>query len=227
MPDAVELDLSSAHFAIAAKDWGLPDLYDFLSTGQSLWMPLLEHVGLPPELRFKKVVKSGSYGVVYGAGERRIISDMQAEHEALTGSQMPAEQASRLLTHPLIRETLEGRTRELESIREAIRDRGYVLDCFGKQISRGKNGFGHANERDFSRSILAQLNQARELRLMEPLLELAEAESRKARPNWRIVLWQHDGVSIRATRRTEKVIEQIQLICRLRRTDDYPTHLHG
>ncbi len=206
MPDAVDMDLTSAHFAIAARDWGLPQLYDFLSSGASLWPPLLAHLGLPsdPAAGFKGVVKPGGYGIVYGAGAARIVRDVRAEHAALTGSQMRADDAARLLTHPLMREALEGRERELAVIRERLETAGHVRDCFGVPVSEGASGYGPASRLDYSRSVLGQLNQARELSLMEPLLALAEAEAERDRPAWRIVLWQHDGVSVHFARDRER-----------------------
>ena len=197
MPFAVEFDWTSVHFAISAQDWGLPDMHAFLSSGAPLWPVLLSHVSLPTTEDFKRVVKPTGYGINYGAGKRRIIRDGQAEHMALTGAQMDAEQAGRLLTHPLMREALAGRTRELERVRGEITRQGHVLDCFGVPVSEGANGYGKPGALDYSRSVLAQLNQARELWLMEPLLALAEHEAAKDRPAWRIVLWQHDGVSVR------------------------------
>ena len=106
---------------------------------------------------------------------------------------MDVRAAERFFENELIREAYAGRERELAVIRE----RGYAVDVFGRKITTGANGYGPADDLDYSRSILAQLNQARELWLLEPVIGLAEAEQAKARPAFRLVLWQHDGFSVK------------------------------
>lgn len=204
MPFAVEYDWSSVHFAISAQDWRLPDLHAFLLSGAPLWYHLLSAMGLPQTEEYKRVVKEPGYGLNYGAGERRIKADAQAAYEALTGSEMHADALDALLGHPLMREALAGRKRELQRIREETNRQGYVLDCFGMPVFGGAKGYGAPGKEDYSRSVLSRLNQARELSLMEPLLDLAEREAAKRRPAWRIVLWQHDGVSVRYYRDRER-----------------------
>lgn len=226
MPDAVEMDLAAAHFAIAARDWGLTDLHDFLSLGASLWPELLPSVGLAADSALKGVVKPGGYGLVYGAGERRIVTDVREAYEALTGAEMHADNAAGLLRHPLMQEALEGRKRELELIRERIGARGFIPDCFGVPIHRGRRGYGSKDRRDYARSILAQLNQAREIWLMEPVLRLAEEEAKRDRPAWRIVLWLHDGVSVHFTRDRDRHQRRIvAAVAERARKGGYPTRL--
>src|SRR5690606_31832066 len=125
-----EVDLASAQLAVAAVDFGCPTLYDFLSAERSFWELIVEHMGLPFNEATKAAVKRGTYGLVYGAGEPRIIADVRDEYEALTGDQMGADTAARFLTHPLVGELLTARDAELERVKE----QGYVVDCFGRTL---------------------------------------------------------------------------------------------
>jgi len=191
LDDAVEYDLASSQLAIVSVEWDIPALRFFLEEGYSIWPALLKWMGLPPEA--KPAVKRGVYGLVYGAGEDRIVSDVMEEYEAVTGSTIDAKQAGRLLTHPLMLDVLKAREDQMK----AIQKRGYAVDCFARKITEGGNGFGPKGEKDYSRSILAQVAQSRELWLLEPAIELALAEAKKSRPDFRIVLWQHDGFSVK------------------------------
>ena len=193
LADSVEYDLAASQLAIVARDWGLPTLYDFLDAGNSPWALILDTMGLPYTPAAKKAVKRGTYGLVYGAGQSRILTDVQAEYAKVTGRAMDVRAAERFFENELIREAYAGRERELAVIRE----RGYAVDVFGRKITTGANGYGPADDLDYSRSILAQLNQARELWLLEPVIGLAEEAQAKARPAFRLVLWQHDGFSVK------------------------------
>lgn len=215
LPDCVEYDLASAQLAIAAQDWRLRDLYAFLVSGRSIWSALLAFMELGAEA--KAAVKRGVYALVYGAGRDRVVADVREQYLGDVGRELSEERAGYLLLHPLMEEVQEARHRELERIRE----RGGARDCFGRWISDGKR-YGD----DPSRSILAQLAQARELWLMEPVIDLARREAAKSRADWQIVAWQHDGVSIRYSRRRER--RELELMSAVQeRVEEgaYPTRL--
>lgn len=200
---AVEYDLRSAQLAIVAKDWGLPLLLDYLRTGRSVWPVLWAAMDLGPEA--KAAIKRGVYAIVYGAGEARVRKDVAAEYASQTCREMPSGAVDRFLAHPFIVEVLEAREAQLLK----IGNDGGAEDCFGRWIEDGKHEWYEGPER----SILAQVNQSRELWLMEPLIDLAIEEAEKASPDWRIVLWQHDGVSITFSRRRDlyerRIIEAV------------------
>lgn len=79
---------------------------------------------------------------------------------------------------------------------EDIKAAGGASDCYGNWIALESLDKKHPE-----RSILAQLNQAREMWLLRPALDLAlEEVNEKARPAWQITLLQHDGFSVHFTR---------------------------
>lgn len=190
LSDSIELDLSSAQLAIAARDWRLPKLTDFLGRGGSIWSELIRFTGLPNSSASKKALKEGTYGLLYGAGERRVSDDIQSTYMALTGVKLPAEKASRVIGHPFLQEALKRRNELLDSIRE----QGGAPNCFGQWVSEGKSYGG-----DCSRSVLAQVAQARELWLLEPLIEACLDEAQCANSRFWVTLWQHDGMSLRVS----------------------------
>ncbi len=227
LPDCYEVDLAGSQLAVAAVELGCPTLYDFLDAGKSFWAEIVEHIGVPFDAASKAAVKRGTYGLVYGAGDARIVSDVRDEYAALTGAQMDAGQAARFLTHPLVREVLEVRDAELERIRE----RGYVVDVFGRRLVQGQMEYGDGIKRtvsgaDAARSLLAQKAQARELWLLEPLIELAEREAERTRPKWRVLCWQHDGCSIRFDGRAELHLGRLEeAVAERAERYGYPTRL--
>lgn len=205
LSDCVEYDLAASQLAIGAAEWGCPLLFDFLASGEPFWPEIVAYVGLPYSAEAKAAVKKGVYPSEYGASGRRIVASIREEYARRTGAALPVATAERFLTHPLIAELLAARDAELA----AIRERGYVVDCFGRTLVKGQVEFGDGSKRVVSgpnakRSLLAQKAQARELWLLEPLIELAEAEARKGKgAEWRILCWQHDGCSIHFRRRRE------------------------
>lgn len=232
LSDCYEVDLASSQLAIAARDWGCPELYATLDTGESFWTPLLDFMRLGPEA--KAAVKRGTYGLVYGAGKERIVSDIRAEFRDCLGTDLPERVARRFLDFDLVSEVRERRDNVLRAVREALdveTGRGYVLDVFGRPLSSGRLDYADGVRRPVAgpraaRSILAQLAQARELWLLEPLVSLAEAEAARRRPEWRIVLWQHDGASLRFSRRADLHLGRIAHAVEDRaREGGYPTRL--
>lgn len=189
--DSIELDLRSSQLAIAARDWELPLLTEFLANGRSIWNELMDYLGLPRGSALKKALKAGTYGLVYGAGPGRIRGDVEDEYQSRTGQPIPLEDAAAFLEHPLMREVMVSRDDQLARIRS---EHG-AENCFGQWICDGKS-YGN----DFSRSVLAQCAQARELWLMEPLVDLGLEEAASPTRRWYVTLWQHDGVSIRLGR---------------------------
>lgn len=199
LADCYELDLASSQLSIAAKEWGCERLYAHLRAGRSVWPELTEAVGLPYNEAAKRAVKEGAYGLVFGAGEGRIVHDITETYEREGGGVVPDPGA--FLNHPLMSEVYDAREARLAQI-EAD---GYVVDCFGRTLTKGQVPYGRtkraATGGKARRSLLAQQMQARELWLLEPVIALTEAECARGRPEWRILCWQHDGFSVRFRRR--------------------------
>lgn len=70
--DWMTADLRSAQLAIVAKVWDRPEVEAYLRSGQSIWRDLCDHMGLDFTPDNKALVKTPTYSVVFGAGERRI-----------------------------------------------------------------------------------------------------------------------------------------------------------
>lgn len=206
-PDLIELDLKSSQFAIVSKTWDIPELYGFLSAGGSIWSELLEHMGLGPE--WKPTIKKAGYSTVFGEERKNTLAKLIA-------AGVPPEAAKRFHTHRFMKEVLRIREIQLSD----IRGNNGAFDCFGRWLS--------LNPKKKGRSVLAQLAQAVELWLLETVIDLAIEEARKAKPEFRIVLWQHDGFSIwvRQKSRRDLWIRRLQEAVRLRAMEmDIPTML--
>jgi len=231
-PDWIELDLASAQAAIVAADWGLPKLYALLQQGRSIWESLHQHMrlgALGVSLDgAKPLLKKGLYSAIFGGGHERIVKKMQAEYEqqeCRPVETIPAESVSLFFTHELIVELLVGRTRMMDQVRK----NGGAYDVFGRGISLRKNGWK-------PHRVLAQLAQAREMKLLEPAIDLAIAESERARlereagkdeyPRFQIMLWQHDGFSlhVRDKSRAASIVRRFQEDVESG-LGDYPTRL--
>jgi len=75
-------------------------------------------------------------------------------------------------------------------------------------------------------SILAAQNQAIEMWLLEPALDLAERELEKSRPYFRIIVNLHDGFAVKHHRRDGENRERIKAAVDDRAADeDIPTEL--
>ena len=95
---------------------------------------------------------------------------------------------------------------------------GGAVDCFGRRIA--------CKGRQDVRSVMAQLSQAQEMKLLLPAIELAK----KRADEFTIVLWEHDGFSVHFTR-TDRIESESQRITDAVNTEcsrlGYPTRLEG
>lgn len=171
LPDLVEVDLKSAQLAIAGKLWEVPEVQDFLGKKNSIWVHLAELYNLPLTADLKNILKESLYSTMYGMWKPNIAKKLkEIGHKPFFSS-------------PIIKALFREREKQLKTIREL----GGARNCFGKIIILESNG----NNDDNAKSILAQLSQAYELKLLYPVVELAIAY-----PNeFTILLWQHDGFS--------------------------------
>lgn len=190
----IELDLAKAQLAIAATDWGnLPTVTSYLEGAKrgemDIWGDLVRHVGLEDTKAVRKALKGGTYATVYGSGEENVLWEMQKAYNEATGAWLEREAFRPFLTHPIIAELLDAR----ESVLDEIRLAGGRHDCFGRYISMEACTHKPDNR---ERSVLAQVAQARELDLLTPVLDLAEAEDGEGRPAFQVVLYQFDGVTL-------------------------------
>ncbi len=211
----IELDLSSAQLAIAGADWGIPEVVEFLSAGKSIWEDLASFLSLPMKV-VKPALKKGLYAAVYGASVANIPDFITGAANA-EGFQFPEEKAKQFPEHPIVEKLLVARERKLKQIQE----NGGEEDCYGRTI-----GYSGIDKKRPERSILAQLNQAREMWLLEPVLSLAENQD-EGEQAWEVTLLQHDGFSIQVHNGQEKQVVQTLKSAVADRADSggYPTRL--
>lgn len=234
----VELDLAHAQVACNARRWNVEAAMELLSDRRySFWDDLLRHMGADPaSLReaqtygdFKGLLKPVVHGLSFGMGARRIMRfglqdgeepDTESARliESVTNSTFE-EAGRRLCSHRLLSAMLEAR-REMY---RRIREEGGWTDPFGRhhpyevEPRRPGEHWDRGNEG----SLLAIDTQATELLLLEPVIRAAidglnEAKKRNEQPSFRIVLWQHDGFTIKPRQRSraETEVRKLQrLVC--------------
>ena len=208
--DWVPLDLRAVQLAIVARDWKVAPLADFLDGDGDIWAELVG--ALDPSRSWtpkadgygelKAVAKGFVYASVFGMGVRR-LSALGGEDFAEARNTVrevlgiePECAGRRLRAHPLIAAVLRARAPVYADIVRA----GGTHDCFGVWLpcpSRGR-----------ASSVAALLAQSTELRLMLPVIEMAEREEERAAergraPDWRVAAWLHDGCWINTTNRSK------------------------
>jgi hypothetical protein len=217
-----EFDLASAQLAIAAKKWGLNRIYDFLDSGRSIWESIAEESGLPME--YKPVFKKALYSYAYGAGRQQTLHTYMKERaDEKNLSYAPEKEGRAILSHwafPTLKEARDKRLKKIEA-------EGGAYDCFDRWMSM-EDPTRKKRRWQRSRSILAAQNQAIEMDLLSPALDLAEKQDERKRSDWQIMLFQHDGFSVRfrryADRYTEEITQAVNAKCeRL----GYPTRLES
>lgn len=181
----MEADLRSAQLAIVAARWNCARLKDYLQQGRSIWPELLGALGLSPDDEQKSLLKELVYAVVFGMEERNL--------KALAARQWPQISGpwDRLKRNRLLREVLRARRVAFKRIRAD----GRATDAFGRTLLLASRGRSHgAYQPDNAKSLMAQVAQSWELRLMLPILVLAEEN--RGPSGFRLMMWLHDGVAI-------------------------------
>jgi len=168
--DWYEFDLKSAQLAICSKLWKINELKAFLKSGESIWTYLMKWLGVRNTKKNKGIVKDALYALIFGAYKKKLNKILfQLDNNAY----------DIFIKIPIIKLLLKARRRQFREIKK----KGGGYNCFGQWISSIK--YGH-------RSVVAQLAQAYELKILFPAIELAKEKERE----FRIVLWQHDGFSV-------------------------------
>jgi len=178
----LEFDLRASQLAIIAVEWQIPFLYDLLTSGKNIWVNILRDISCGVEA--KGALKKAMYATVYGMAEYNIPTELRSTYKNDNGHDISDESIELFLRHPLFTTILQAREKQFALIKK----NGGARDCFGRWIS--------LDSAPSHRSVLAQVSQARELQLLEPVIEMANKEAKKDRSEFRIVLWQHDGFSV-------------------------------
>lgn len=199
----VELDLRSAHMAIASAVWGIPSLAALVASPGGIWDTLFVQLGIPNALpdarrkRIKEVLKGALYATVFGMPvtslKAMVTTGMNLIGESVRGQDFTDT--------PIIQQVLTGRA----AFYTAMRNGAVVLPPTGIFIDPGRK----VEEQ------MATIAQSYEAVLMYPILRYEQEEIDRARatgqqPDFRIMLWQHDGCSVRFNKRKATHIEGMQ-----------------
>ena len=181
----LKADLASAQLAIAATIWQAPTVGGFLISDRRIWDELQEWMKLPRLPKVKSDLKELMYSLLFGMSRKNLCAKARQMFPARM------EPWRRLSKHPVVNAMLEARQRQFATLRSV----GFVTDAFGRTLTlqpKGRSSSGY--QQDNASSILAQVAQSWELRLMLPILDLAE--SHRGTNGFTITMWLHDGVCI-------------------------------
>ncbi|MBI4785384.1 MAG: hypothetical protein HY785_29380 [Oscillatoriophycideae cyanobacterium NC_groundwater_1537_Pr4_S-0.65um_50_18] len=173
------VDLRSAQLSIAAREWNVPVVMEFLRTGESVWKVLFESCELDYDLKnnnpelfesLKNPLKKALYSLMYGME----IADIKKQLSKSLGKGMGAKFFSNFIIEAMAK-ARHNRMVEIEAANGATTIYGEWLDLDTLSIN----------------SILAQLAQATEMYLIYPVYAVA-----KTTEDFHIVIHLHDGLSI-------------------------------
>lgn len=171
----IEYDLKASQLASAAYLWDVPLLKAVFERGESPWSFLIRELGATPEV--KPALKKGIYGICYGAGQRKVFSEMMEQGAT-------EELVNRFWSLPAVQELLDARKRQLDGIMERIRRGEELVSVTGAPLVAPKGEHITAQ----ARSVLAQEMQTIELFILTPALRIAADENV-------LGFTQHDGFS--------------------------------
>lgn len=204
MQDCVTFDMASAQLAIIIKTWDIPEGEAYLRGEKKIWHELVDWIGLDYSSGVKHILKhTALYKIVFGGSVKNVMHDLD---EALIDSdeenierdmdvELGTGIGAKFVAHPLIAAIIKKRNAELTKIRKD----GGATDCFGNWIPMLPS-WNKEKERyePNPRSVLAQLAQAMEFKLLYPVFELAiDHKMQNDRPEFEIVLYQFDGFTVR------------------------------
>ena len=192
-----DADLQSAQLAIVSAPppagWDVAEVRHFLHSGNSIWDYLAEGLGVEVST-WKPFLKKRLYGVCYGEGDggRRRAFAEEAPYGIRAG-------ARKFAAIPLVAAIISARHEAIQKVKREIG----AIDAFGSWLPlerRGISDRGVYGEQTNVLSILALVAQSWELKLLEPVIDLARSEGgRDSVHGFSIMLWQHDGFCVRAS----------------------------
>ncbi len=168
-----DYDLRSCHFAIAGQLWNSEKMVSY--SKKSIWHEF------NVEDKKKEALKIGLYALIYGAkqlGVKRHLIEKVGK-----------DLGESFMNHELIVDIVNKR----DSFANTVIANGGLVDCYGRQLSTKDND---------PYSILAQANQAVEMKLLSPVIDYADEKIQ-------IPLWQHDGFSVSSVKDCTKELKEI------------------
>ena len=180
--ELIWLDLQSCALSVASKTFGLTDLHTFLSSGQDIWSKMYDDFGIidnETRVLFKPIVKQAIYAIIYGMSLRNLMQGND-DYEGLVVLLAPFNINPYLFCqNDTIKSLLDARKIQFSRIKGS----GGSFDAFGRWIAISKDVQVS--------SVLSQVNQSYELRLLLPVLLEAMVSTQ-----FRIVLWLHDAICV-------------------------------
>ena len=213
--DWTTYDLKSAQLAIVSTLWDVKEVQAFIQEDGSIWETLFNHMPFVQGTvlsEVKPILKKALYALVFGkkkdrfkrkGGKKAKVSEKGPKAKKRKAGQNSKyaegvfvelggdmdEWSESFFSHPLIDLLYKAREKELDRI---IENQG-AKDAFGRWLPIDTNESGS------NRSIMAQVAQSYELKLLLPVLNLAESTN-----DFKILLWQHDGFSVKFSDRSKK-----------------------
>lgn len=126
-----EYDLRAAGLSIAASEWNVPELREFLESlkGKSVWEQLADDLGLDVT-KVKDGLKRGLYALLYGGGEETVGASMKK-------GGCDEESVKKFLEHEIVKKIKEGRYWVLHMLeRNTIEDEKDLLTALASDIQR-------------------------------------------------------------------------------------------
>jgi hypothetical protein len=212
LPDCIELDLSAAQLGIIAKIWSLEPLKKEIEKGE-IWNTILEIVGFPIDSKpHKRILKKLIYAFCNGMRYRYLA--LAVMKEAIHQDVYISTSESKKVVEDLFSSKL------FEGIKIAR------SDTFDRLLKEGElndyYGFTHSavDPKDdkvtwkLCKTVFSKVISSYEYALLEDVVVLMLQEQEKAKPQYQIVLWQHDGFSIRVTQKDRKpsVVKKLQSV---------------
>ncbi len=175
-------DLRSAQLAIVAQQWNIPSVQEFLRDySGSVWDYLFAELQIERTDERKRAVKDALYSALYGRTPG-FTAYMLSKTLQMSGV------GARFLQIPLIAELFCARERMFDKIQKA----GGACNVYGQWIALRDDSSVPKEKRVDAASVLSQLAQAMEMRLLAPVIDSAIEEKANAR-GWGMMLWKHDG----------------------------------
>jgi len=222
LPDLLEFDLASCHLAVFAQLGQVQSVVDFLASGQELWRYLAGQIELLYSEEVKAVLKVLVYEIVYGCLVHRLFFPKGKLTRKML-SPFTAAVRAKFLAIPMIVDLLAARQAMLAAIRKA---KG-ATDGYTRWIAMARGNKANGERSVDAKSVLSQVCQSYESVLLEPLRRLTLTDGQKEN-GWYVLIWQHDGCSIRVkhARDTADIVARLTAAVNARATElGMVTHL--
>lgn len=186
-----EVDITNCQLAIVAHLWDLPDIADFLQRHGSVWPSVLDHLGIDPCEPGCGLVKKGCKELLYSAIFGMSKGNLMKSATKLLGGLL--DNPKRIFDHWIFKTLLKQRQKMITKLMQERSASTVYGQCLTIEYMED------------ARRALAQQAQAFELKLIAEVYRFAQGKEK----DMRILLHQHDGVSMKFARRPGQYMRQI------------------